>query len=419
MTRRCSPHRGGHHRKRRTPPCAGSFSEIVEENVGGALAYFEKLDDGQQRHHIGGMIVSALARSDPERALSLARAHDRGGHGALYATALASIAEDDPRLALGEALRITDYRRRQHALHRVAATLGREDPRRAIDMLEQIDRGDEREQLTQAMASTWLRSDPDEALEWLLGLEENERRQLLVMAGQSLPQLDLDAALRWLPRLDEESAAAWRLQIASGLAIQRSAAQAQRFIARFEGTADYPELQTAAISGLAQTDVDAALRLARQLPPGPDKSRMLGNLATQLAMQDPQRAAELLPSIDDESARTRTMVMIAGQWAHADPAAAQRWVENLPQGGGRDNAVVQLASTWDEITPARRRLLESVDSHVRQNALRSHAYRLARTDPRAAAQIVRGMDVSDDEKQQMLESIANHRHRIAHWSYRQ
>lgn len=394
----------------------GVVRQIVEEDPDAAIAYLEKLPDAIWRQQVAGAIVGVLARNNPERGLAWAKANDRGMHGHLHASALAVIALEDPGLAVDEALRIPNHRQKQHALNRLAVSLSREDPHRAVEvLLERVESGGERQQLAQTITNTWLQSDPDEALEWLLGLEETESRQLLVTAGQSLPQLNVDAALRWLPRLDEQTAAAWRLQIASSLAIHRSAAQAQRFIARFEGTADYPQLQMAAIAGIGQTDVDAALRMARQLPPSADKSMALGNLAMQLAMRDPQRAADLLPSIDDETARNNAIVRITGRWARTDSAAAQRWVRNLPHDGARNNAIVQLASTWDRMTPSRRQLLESVDSHVRNNALMNHAFHLARTDREAAEQLIRSMDISDERKQQMLDTLVNNRRRISRW----
>ncbi len=297
-------------------------------------------------------------------------------------------------------------------------SLGRNEPRQAVQILERIDNRGEREQLAQTITQTWLQSDPDATVEWLLGLDKSESTQLLAMAGQMLPQTDVEAAMRWLPRLDEQTAPAWRLGIASSLAMHGSIAEAERFIARFEGTADYPQLQMALITGTAHTDIDAAFRMARQLP-GIQQAKAYNNLVMRLATQDPRRAADLLSSIDDEGALATATGVVARQWARADSAAAERWVENLPRGTVRDNAIQHLVSSWNEMTPSRRLLLDSIgNADLRKQALISHAWRVARTDRQAAERLIRGIDMSDEEKQQMLDALGNAGRHSVSWGFR-
>jgi hypothetical protein len=62
-------------------------------------------------------------------------------------------------------------------------------------------------------------------------------------------------------------------------------------------------------------------------------------------------------------------------------------------------------------------LLESVDSpELGKQALVSQAWRVARTDIQEAERLIRGIDMSDGEKRQMLEALANRRHRSAVWA---
>lgn len=404
---------------RQTGQSRAAIQELVDRDPERALAFLEQTDNPRRRELLADAVAVALAREDPRRALAWARDNDRSMHRGRLANVLSTIALEDPELAVAEAKRLPDSLQKKHALNVLAMTVARNDPRQATELLDNFEDTEDRISMATAISNTWLQSDPDAALAWILDRTGSEREKMLAMAAQLLPQMDIDSAMRWLPRLDDGAAAAWRAQIAAHLAMQRSAGEAERFIARFEGSEEYPRLQASVINGVARYDPDSALEMVRRMPRGSERDSLYSNLAMQVARQDPRRAAAVLASIDDPGRRSGTVGSVAMQWGRKDPPAAEQWARNLPRGEQRDDAIAHLAGTWEEITPSRRLMLDSIgSSEKRKQALMGHAYRLARSNPQEAERLIQGMDLSDADKQQMLRRLDQFRHRQAGSTFR-
>jgi hypothetical protein len=67
---------------------------------------------------------------------------------------------------------------------------------------------------------------------------------------------------------------------------------------------------------------------------------------------------------------------------------------------------VNLASNWDEISPSRRLLVNSIGNlEKRKQALTIAVQRIAQSNPQLAESLMREMDLSDDERRQLLNSL--------------
>ena len=380
---------------------------LASRDVEKALGYLDRIGNPQHRAMLANAIGPAFAQTDPDRALAWAVEIDRGMHSGLVSGVLAAIASTRPEKALSEAQRLPNARQRQQALSMIAMTMSHRDPQQAVALLDHIDRPDDRKSVAQNIANMWLQSDPDAALSWVLQRDRNERDTMLSRAAHILAQSDLDSAMRWLPRLDERSQTLWRAQIASNLASQRSPAEALQFISRHEGSEDYPQLLASAINGIAQTDVHAALQMTDRVPEGPARDGLLSGLVQRYSYQDPEHAATMLNSISNDAHRSQATRMLVMAWSHRDPGGAEHWAEKLPRGADRDDAVMQLASNWDELTPSRRLLLNSIGSlEKRKQALMMSVQRIAQSDPQQAERLMREMDLTDDERQQLQQGIS-------------
>ena len=385
----------------------GALQTLASRDLEKALGYLDRIGNPQHRAMLANAIGPAFAHTDPDRALGWAIEVDRGTHSGLVSAVLAAIASTRPEKAFNEAQQLSNAHQRQQALSMIAMTVSHRDPPRAVGLLDHIERPDDRKSVAQNIANTWLQTDPDAALSWLLQQHRNERDAMLPMAAHILAQSDLDSAMRWLPRLDGRSQAVWRAQIASNLASQRSTAEALQFISRYEGSEDYPQLLASAIQGIAQTDLQAALQMADRVPEGLQKDGLLSGLVQGYSYQDPEQAATMLNSISDDAQRAQATRMLVMAWSHRDPAGAEHWAEKLPRGAERDDAVMQLASNWDDLTPSRRLLLNSIGSlEKRKQALMRSVQRIAQSDPQQAERMMREMDLTDDERQQLQQGTS-------------
>jgi hypothetical protein len=384
----------------------GALQTLASRDIDKAIDYLERIPNLQLRASLAGAVAGAFAQANPDGAVAWAREYDDGMRTGVFAEVLSAIAATRPEMALNEANSIGNTNHRRMALNRIAMTMSERDPQQAVALLGQVGRPADREDMARSIAMMWVQSDPDAALSWMTGLEGPERESVLRSAAQWVPEFDLDTAMRWLPRLDEETQRTWRARIASSLAAQGSIQEARSFLARFEGSEDYPSLLASAIDNIAQNDITAAAGMAELLPAGPERDSLYGRIASEYSYQDPQQAASLLGSISDENERAQATGTVAMMWSQHDPVAAEQWAGSLPRGAARDTAIMSQVSTWDEMTPSRRLLVNSIgDPERRKQALITHVHTIAQSDPQQAERLMHDMDLSADERQQLREEI--------------
>jgi hypothetical protein len=383
-----------------------AFQALASRDIDKAWAYLDQTQNPQQRTMLASVVGGVLADNDPERALAWAKEYDRGRGDGVLGAVLSSVALTRPDLAFDEVNRLSNPRQRQMALSMIAMTVSQRDPQQAIALLDQVQRPGDRQDMAQNIAMVWLQSDADAAMSWIMERDASGREGMLQMAVNWVAQIDPDAAIRWLPRLDEETQQTWRAQIASSLADRGSVQEARNFIARFEGSEDYPQLLASAINGIAQTDIATAIEMTALVPAGLERDVLYSNLIGQSGHQDPQQAVALLSSIADDTQRAQATAMLAMVWSHSDPEGAQRWAQDLPRGDARDDAIMSLTSNWDELTPSRRLLLDSIGNlEKRKQAMINHIHRIAQSNARQAESMMHEMNLTDDERRQLQEAI--------------
>jgi hypothetical protein len=77
-----------------------------------------------------------------------------------------------------------------------------------------------------------------------------------------------------------------------------------------------------------------------------------------------------------------------------------------PQAAVRRAVIMHLAGHWTEMTPSRRLLMNSIGSlEKRKQAQIGHIHQLAQSDPQQAERLVDDLDLNDEERQQLLETI--------------
>ena len=389
-----------------------AMAELVARDVESAMQYLQQVTSAQDRERFGHLIAEELARQDPARALAWARENDRGERRELTAIVLRQIATVDPQFAMQEVKNIRGASARQQALSSVIGSVARHDQRLAAEFVEQIESRQERDMAAGNLIWRWVRQDAEAAINWAMNSDKIDNKQTMAYAGRYLVRSDMDAAIRLLPKLDENTAADWRLQIAEQMARSASATAAQNFISQFDGSEDYSKLQAAIVRGVAKNDITLARQLADQLPAGKDKDFAYHQLVERMSETDPGQAANWLSTISDVQQRGAATKQLISNWYAQDPAAAGRWVDKLPRGPQRDDAIVGLASSWEEMTPSRTLLLDSIGSAEKQIHARFLRIAIvAKTDWQKAQTMLNNTELSSLMRQQMQSLIDNHRNR--------
>ena len=119
-------------------------------------------------------------------------------------------------------------------------------------------------------------------------------------------------------------------------------------------------------------------------------------------------ATTWLANIADEQIRGQAAGKIASRWFASDPSGATRWLNTLPAGVTRDSAILQASQRHGTISPQLTQLIDSIEDPVmRGQAKLQEVYRIARTNPARAEELLESLDIPEhlrQEAEQLLNS---------------
>jgi len=380
---------------------------LAARDIDRALEYYDGLRSPNDRMMLGGVIAGELAGRDPDRAIRWALEQDTPNAN-LVVNVLSQIAAVDPARALLAIEQVDNPQVRRQALGSVVMNAAHADPLAARAYVDNIADPRDREAATHALFTAWMSNDPAAALDHLLGTELKNADSLIAQAGFSLAMNDLDAAIRTLPRVDGPIAAQWRTAIAQQLVQQRGAEAARRFIEQQRGQPGYAQMQAAVVNELVDQDIYAARQMIDGMPAGSARDQSYAAVVSRHAYNNPQEAAAWLASIEDEGMRAMASQQVASAWHRTDPQAAMNWVLNQPAGPARDDAILGLsANRVDQGGMLRTDLIEKIDDpQKRRQAYIMQVWNVARTDQEQARSLLRGIDLTDEERRQIETEIS-------------
>ena len=97
---------------------------------------------------------------------------------------------------------------------------------------------------------------------------------------------------------------------------------------------------------------------------------------------------------------------IGSEWSRSDPAGARRWVDSLQPGRTRDAAVAGYLGRLDYFGPGEEALIESIAADdLREQAKLNRIYRVMRTDPAAAEELLKDPEISQAYRKRIERSL--------------
>lgn len=302
---------------------AGEFGrrlqEWIDRDPEAALAYVRSLGSGAEYTQGLLMVLTAIGRTDPDRALGLASE--------LVST------------------------REQRAIYSVLFAQMAANPAAAAARLARVPPGDSREYALRALADGWARADPPAALDWARNLTAEERAPAM------------EAVLATMQATDPLRAAELALQTLTGAALDRTLVAAVHTLTRTDpraaaalvGSMPAGSAQTEAmfpvVRALAALNPGEALAWMKTLPAGPLQAMALNNILDLWVAQDPRAAGQSVAQMSPGPAQEAAAAHLAGLLAR-NPAEAIRWAQTLPHEETRHIAQVNLASAWAQHDPA-------------------------------------------------------------------
>ena len=295
-----------------------------------ARAWIATIADVPLSHGVTSEILAQLARSDPDKALSLAPDGDDP-----FAR--------DTRLAI---FRAWGEKNPAAALIRLGpAILEEKDPKRAVPPL----------------LAAWILKEPDAALAWALAQPEpppeDAHRAVLQSIGWDLvripgavrPFIDKIAARADLPGREgvlKNLFASW---------VQRDTTAALAWIDTLPDLAERSELVSWSLGLVPQDRPDEFLAAVRRLPDAAQREDLIAKRLADWAAKDADAALAWLSGHDDAelaAAARQTESVLLGKLADSNLSAAlDRW-QALPPGADRAQAAISLATAWGKTDPA-------------------------------------------------------------------
>lgn len=379
---------------------------LAQQDPEKAFAYLERIPDASVRRNLGTVVVTALAASDPQRALAWARENEKLGDQSTLTSVIAQIAQQDPQLALAEAQSIGNKEVREQAVAMVLMVSAQFNPTEAAGMLALIGDSDIRRTVVSQLGRLWAQSDFEAAVDWVSSLSSDDQRLALQGMGQRLVSSDVDRAIALLDQFPTSGSRSLRLKIARNLAQERSIQAAQSFISQYKGTEEYSKLQVSVLTVAAQSDPDGAMQLAESVQDERHRDQLYASIVAQKAAQDPQLALQWMESISSSTYRQRAMSTIAKIWYSKNPDAANMWLHSLPLGTARDDAIVAMTSIQRKPRLESRQLINTIgDSTKRKQATLGLVRIIMRSDPVEAERLLMETELTDSERLQYLQLL--------------
>jgi len=214
--------------------------------------------------------------------------------------------------------------------------------------------------ITSALVSTWAQKDPLQAARWLEGANSMVAQRGLTQIAQVWGQRDFAAASAFADELSGSRRSSYLAGLAQA-AGRMSTDEQLDWISGYRNDPAYPQLVRVAAQRLAQQDVDAALELVAGLPA---ESRLISyaSMLPMIAMQNPDKALEVLDSIDDARVRAQLTPMVSSMLARTDAKRALDWARDQERGPLRDQAIAGVLSVLAQTDPsAAKRAIEEID----------------------------------------------------------
>jgi hypothetical protein len=304
--------------------------------------------------------LTALAVTDPAKALAVLRAQQGAGTSFLYTQLFSTWAQRDPAAAAAAALALPGGQLRANALKGVVSGWVVQDPAAALAWANALPSGSTRTGTVGAVLIALAAQDPAAAVSYLGSTTSPQQHDAFVQTiAESWARQDPAAAFAWI---DQSFTGAQHDALAMTILKQAAAAGVadSAILAKIPTTPSFDQNVAELVTYWQIQDPQAALAWLQTLPAPTDadgiraRNSAYTTIVNQMCSSDPAGAAALLqslppsPPVSDSGMNfgpNMSYASVAANWAQNDPAAAFAWIQQLPDGPARESAVDSLIST--------------------------------------------------------------------------
>lgn len=391
----------------RFPPAArinakrAAMQAVAERDPVDAIAMLDTFPPGRERESMVTVIAQAYGRENPDLALAWVESLSPPSDNAMRAV-LQGIAQTDVDRAIAIVMAELDesvgsgpdanqnsivsslsFSMMMSMMPGDAAGVSR-----IADRLLVADNPQVRSMMS-SVVSMWAQRDSEAALNWTLANAEQLEDSTLRNLSQRIADEDLDLAISTLDGLAPDKRAGWIEGLAARL-VQRDVNEAIGFLERYRGQPGYDQAYGTFLSQIARNDPVRAAGMLATAPESSANGSAIFAISREWANRDPAAAGRwAVDSIDDAQLQSTAIVQIASTWAQRDAAAAERWIFSLTSGQSRDAAVNGYLTAAAQVGQFEPHLLDAYSSNaVAQQGASNAIVQIGRTDPEQAERLL-------------------------------
>lgn len=345
---------------------------LARQSPAAAVDAYRELDH-REKWLAGDSIAYALGEVSPEFALK--------------------VLEDMPTHTVGAYLGVFDV-------------MAGNDIESALEALASVNGSAERRLATRAIARQWASENWTDAFAWAQDLTNVAHRGdvLAEVMRSAADQGHFDAVIEKLSEIPSISERAYLVGTLINAASHSDPERVWAYLERLDPQ-ERPTLLSSVANSLASADPQRALKFAESLPLGGMRDSFISQAVGRLAAYDLEAAREAFEEVEVGSQRSAATALLE-QWSRREPAGAAKFIEAHP-GVVADELVGNVASNWTLSDPeGALAWIDQIDDDAKRMAafeasLQSHA----RTDPDLATDYVLGID-DPDQRDQLLGRLA-------------
>ncbi|MEM8868449.1 MAG: hypothetical protein AAGC73_09295 [Verrucomicrobiota bacterium] len=405
------------------------------------------------------LIAMRWAQVDPEGMFAYANADDERYNWGIRNSLFEAWATSDPEAALAAAATIESPNARRHVMRSVLSVIAKTDPERAVSELQaEVGNNANQTWIYNSIFSQWANSDPERARQAALDLPDGQAK-VSALSGALNEWLarDATAAIEWLDSLPSDSTSYFARREVFRNIVRQNFEAAREYVDSREDPVErrkilenfymgnmsynksldevvevfewmssvttgqlYDRKVQDAVRAIAEMDPEKAKAFVLQMPIGNGRRNALGSIGSVLAERDPQAALDFAQSLEFEDERRQVLsnmswrlargdVESAGQmilesndpliekqlgsnlvdeWSIYNREAAFAFANLLTDPDAKSNAIQRIVKNWMQSEPAEAMdYLETqvTDENKQRNYLRNAFNDWSRQDPAEAA----------------------------------
>lgn len=379
-----------------------AIQQWAKQEAPGAIAYMQTVQDQLLRESLEHNLFHAVAATDPDRAIQLAKEHFSAEdfNRILGYQIIPTVAEKNPQRAAELTSQIPPGQMRNVCLWNLTSQMAKKDPAATFAWAQSLEDPTDRRRAQQGALEIWGKTDPQSAISHLQEMKDNHGKSpLFYRLFNDWLDKDLNAAKDYLStaKPDEFPAMAYR-QCAIKM-VAKDPLDALAWIKTIKvRTTEVDACEQSAVELWAKKDAKEAANYVVTSMTGNKQQSAMYQVLPELTQKNPREALDWAHKLESKQMQYLVIQETMNKWAKQDPKAAADYARSGLDGREQSKAMYAVFSRWGEINPQEAAVYAAT---LPDGQLKSHLVSdrivpsFAASDPKSAAAFVEKLPEAD------------------------